>query len=107
MERMSVMITAMSLVRTSASALEENRRLKNKCRPKRFLNELDAPALIQRAIIVRAMRGWYQFAPHVRSRTQVIVPVQGDRAASAASPVSARSRTPAPLRDSARRRLGR
>ena len=25
----------------------------------------------------RAMRGWYQFAPHVRSRTQVIVPVQG------------------------------
>ena len=24
----------------------------------------------------RAMRGWYQFAPHVRSRTQVIVPVQ-------------------------------
>ena len=25
----------------------------------------------------RAMRGWYQFAPHVRSRTQVIVPAQG------------------------------
>jgi len=25
----------------------------------------------------RAMRGWYQFAPYVRSRTQVIVPVQG------------------------------
>ena len=25
----------------------------------------------------RAMRGWHQFAPHVRSRTQVIVPVQG------------------------------
>lgn len=24
----------------------------------------------------RAMRGWYHFAPHVRSRTQVIVPVQ-------------------------------
>ena len=24
----------------------------------------------------RAMRGWYQFAPDVRSRTQVIVPVQ-------------------------------
>jgi hypothetical protein len=23
----------------------------------------------------RAMRGWYHFAPHVRSRTQVIVPV--------------------------------
>jgi hypothetical protein len=26
----------------------------------------------------RAMRGWYHFAPHVRSRTQVIVPVQGE-----------------------------
>ncbi len=25
----------------------------------------------------RAMRGWYQFAPHVRSRTQTIVPVTG------------------------------
>jgi hypothetical protein len=25
----------------------------------------------------RAMRGWYHFAPHVRSRTQVIVPVHG------------------------------
>ena len=24
----------------------------------------------------RAMRGWHQFAPHVRSRTQVIVPVR-------------------------------
>ena len=23
----------------------------------------------------QAMRGWYQFAPHVRSRTQTIVPV--------------------------------
>jgi hypothetical protein len=23
----------------------------------------------------KAMRGWYQFAPHVRSRTQTIVPV--------------------------------
>jgi high-affinity nickel-transport protein len=26
----------------------------------------------------QAMRGWYQFAPHVRSRTQTIVPVGGD-----------------------------
>ena len=26
----------------------------------------------------RAMRGWYQFARHVRSRTQVIVPVLGE-----------------------------
>lgn len=25
----------------------------------------------------QAMRGWYQFAPHVRSRTQTIVPVNG------------------------------
>ena len=25
----------------------------------------------------RAMRGWYHFAPHVRSRTQVIIPVHG------------------------------
>ena len=24
----------------------------------------------------QAMRGWYQFAPHVRSRTQTIVPVR-------------------------------
>lgn len=24
----------------------------------------------------QAMRGWYQFAPHVRSRTQTIVPVE-------------------------------
>lgn len=24
----------------------------------------------------KAMRGWYQFAPHVRSRTQVVVPVR-------------------------------
>jgi hypothetical protein len=28
------------------------------------------------------MRGWYQFAPHIRSRTQVIVPVQERRSAS-------------------------
>ena len=31
----------------------------------------------------RAMRGWYHFAPHVRSRTQVIVPAQGGRSVSA------------------------
>ena len=24
----------------------------------------------------QAMRGWYQFSPHIRSRTQVIVPVR-------------------------------
>ena len=38
--------------------------------------ELDSPDAITTPEF-RAMRGWYQFAPHVRSRTQVIVPVQG------------------------------
>src|SRR5206468_5150693 len=38
--------------------------------------ELDGPDAIATPEF-RAMRGWYQFAPHVRSRTQVIVPVQG------------------------------
>jgi len=37
--------------------------------------ELDSPDAITTAEF-RAMRGWYQFAPFVRSRTQVIVPVQ-------------------------------
>jgi len=37
------------------------------------LDSLDATAPPE----FRAMRGWYQFAPHARSRTQVIVPVQG------------------------------
>ena len=40
------------------------------------LYELDSPGAITTAEF-RAMRGWYQFAPYVRSRTQVIVPVQG------------------------------
>ena len=38
--------------------------------------ELDSPDAIATPEF-RAMRCWYQFAPHVRSRTQVIVPVQG------------------------------
>jgi hypothetical protein len=38
--------------------------------------ELDSPDAIATPEF-RAMRGWYQFAPHVRSRTQVIVPVPG------------------------------
>ena len=38
--------------------------------------ELDSPDAITTAEF-RTMRGWYQFAPYVRSRTQVIVPVQG------------------------------
>ena len=36
--------------------------------------ELESPDAIATPEF-RAMRGWYQFAPHVRSRTQVIVPV--------------------------------
>lgn len=36
--------------------------------------ELDSPDAIATPEF-RAMRGWHQFAPHVRSRTQVIVPV--------------------------------
>ena len=35
--------------------------------------ELDGPAATSTPEF-QAMRGWYQFAPHVRSRTQVIVP---------------------------------
>ena len=35
--------------------------------------EIDAPGAIATPEF-QAMRGWYQFAPHVRSRTQVIVP---------------------------------
>ena len=37
--------------------------------------ELDSPAAVATPEF-HAMRGWYQFAPHVRSRTQVIVPVR-------------------------------
>jgi hypothetical protein len=40
--------------------------------------ELDSPDAIATPEF-RAMRGWYQFAPHVRSRTQVIVPVAGPK----------------------------
>ena len=36
--------------------------------------ELDSPAATTTPEF-QAMRGWYQFAPHVRSRTQTIVPV--------------------------------
>ena len=40
--------------------------------------ELDGPAATSTPEF-QAMRGWYQFAPHVRSRTQTIVPVtRGD-----------------------------
>src|SRR5215831_7396804 len=37
--------------------------------------ELDSPQAVTTPEF-RAMRGWYQFAPYVRSRTQVIVPVE-------------------------------
>jgi hypothetical protein len=37
--------------------------------------ELDSPDAIATPKF-RAMRGWYQFAPDVRSRTQVIAPIQ-------------------------------
>lgn len=37
--------------------------------------ELDSPAVVTTPEF-QAMRGWYHFAKHVRSRTQVIVPVQ-------------------------------
>ena len=40
--------------------------------------ELDSPDAITTTEF-GAMRGWYQFAPYVRSRTQVIVPVHGQR----------------------------
>lgn len=36
--------------------------------------ELDSPAATSTPEF-QAMRGWYQFAPHVRSRTQTIIPV--------------------------------
>jgi len=36
--------------------------------------ELDGPGATATPEF-KAMRGWHQFAPHVRSRTQVIVPV--------------------------------
>ena len=35
--------------------------------------ELDSPEAIATPQF-QAMRGWYRFAPHVRSRTQVVVP---------------------------------
>ena len=35
--------------------------------------ELDSPAATSTPEF-QAMRGWYQFAPHVRSRTQTIIP---------------------------------
>jgi len=40
--------------------------------------ELDSPAATATPEF-QAMRGWYQFAPHVRSRTQTIVPVPPSR----------------------------
>jgi hypothetical protein len=45
--------------------------------------ELDSPDAIATSEF-RAMRGWYQFAPHIRSRTQLIVPVSGGSVSSRA-----------------------
>jgi hypothetical protein len=36
--------------------------------------ELDSPAAVETKEFI-AMRGWAQFAPHVRSQTRVVVPV--------------------------------
>jgi hypothetical protein len=47
--------------------------------PKRIyttIYEIDSPGATATPEF-QAMRGWYQFAPHIRSRTQVIVPVGG------------------------------
>jgi hypothetical protein len=41
--------------------------------------ELDSPDAVATPEF-HAMRGWYQFAPYVRSRTQVVVPVPGSTA---------------------------
>lgn len=38
--------------------------------------ELDSPDAVATPQF-QAMRGWYQFAPHVRSRTQVVTTVPG------------------------------
>jgi len=37
--------------------------------------QLDSPAAVTTPEF-QAMRGWYHFAPYVRSRTQVVVPVE-------------------------------
>jgi hypothetical protein len=62
-----------------ASSLGESAAGKTERATKRIyttIYELDSPDAIATPEFC-AMRGWYQFAPHVRSRTQVIVPVQG------------------------------
>lgn len=38
--------------------------------------ELDSPAAVTTREFA-AMRGWAQFAPHIRSQTRVVVPVNG------------------------------
>ena len=65
--------------RNDAAGISETAAGKTERTAKRIyttIYELDSPAAIATSEF-RAMRGWYQFAPHVRSRTQVIVPVQG------------------------------
>src|SRR5262245_14377929 len=41
--------------------------------------ELDSPAATTTPEFQK-MRGWYQFAPHIRSRTQTVVAVEASRA---------------------------
>ena len=43
--------------------------------PDTTVYELDSPAATATPEF-QAMRGWYEFAPHVRSRTQTIVPTR-------------------------------
>jgi len=52
---------------------ESNRGTSAKLRQRIYTTvyELDSPAAVATPEF-QAMRGWYQFAPHVRSRTQVV-----------------------------------
>lgn len=61
----------------SSGEISETTRGQTERTPKRIyttIYELDSPRATGTPEF-QAMRGWYQFAPHVRSRTQTIVPV--------------------------------
>ena len=63
----------------SSGPISENADGKTERTTKRIyttIYELDSPAVTTTPEF-QAMRGWYQFTPHVRSRTQAIVPVAG------------------------------
>ena len=60
----------------SSGEISESTSGKTERSPRRIyttIYELDHPGATATAEF-QAMRGWYHFAPHVRSRTQVIVP---------------------------------